>query len=93
MTKTDSPLGEDSFRRVVEWAPSAMVMINHDGIMVLVNAQTERMFNYGRDALVGQSVEILIPERFRHHHRTFRSDYFNTPTPRPICRFVSRVRG
>jgi hypothetical protein len=39
-------LGEDSFRRVVEWAPSAMVMIDRDGIMVLVNAQTERMFNY-----------------------------------------------
>jgi PAS domain-containing protein len=39
-------LGEDSFRRVVEWAPSAMVMIDRDGIMVLVNAQTEQMFNY-----------------------------------------------
>lgn len=77
-------LGEDSFRRVVEWAPSAMVMIDLDGIMVLVNAQTERMFDYGRDALIGKSVEILVPERFRQHHSAFRTGYFNDPQPRPM---------
>jgi PAS domain S-box-containing protein len=77
-------LGEDSFRRVVEWAPSAMVMIDRNGIMVLVNAQTERMFNYGREALIGQSVEILVPERFRHHHQGFRNGYFGDPQPRPM---------
>ena len=82
--KTSSQLGEDSFRRVVEWSPSAMVMINQDGIMVLVNAQTERMFNYGRETLIGQPVEILIPERFRHNHRLFRSEYFDSPAPRPM---------
>jgi PAS domain S-box-containing protein len=77
-------LSEDSFRRVVEWAPSAMVMINRDGIMVLVNAQTERMFDYGRDALIGQSVEILVPERFRHRHVLFRGGFFDDPQPRPM---------
>jgi len=77
-------LGEDSFRRVVEWAPSAMVMINREGIIVLVNAQTEQMFDYRREALVGQSVEILVPERFRHNHRLFRSGYFDSPVPRPM---------
>ncbi|WP_310493511.1 sensor histidine kinase [Dechloromonas sp.] len=77
-------LGEDSFRRVVEWAPSAMVMIDLDGIMVLVNAQTERMFDYGRDELIGKSVEILVPERFRQHHRIFRTGYFEDPQPRPM---------
>ncbi|HEX6734417.1 MAG TPA: histidine kinase dimerization/phosphoacceptor domain -containing protein [Azonexus sp.] len=77
-------LGEDSFRRVVEWAPSAMVMIDTDGIMVLVNAQTERMFDYGREALIGQSVEMLVPERLRHHHRGFRAGYFSDPQPRPM---------
>lgn len=77
-------LGEDSFRRVVEWAPSAMVMIDPEGIMVLVNAQTERMFDYGRAALIGQSVEILVPERFRQHHRGFRAGYFTDPQPRPM---------
>lgn len=77
-------LGEDSFRRVVEWAPSAMVMIDLDGIMVLVNAQTEQMFDYGREALIGQSVEILVPERFRQHHRSYRTGYFSDPQPRPM---------
>ena len=77
-------LGEDSFRRVVEWAPSAMVMIDPEGTMVLVNAQTERMFAYGREALIGQPVEILVPERFRQHHQAFRNGYFGDPQPRPM---------
>lgn len=81
---TGLPLGNDSFRRVVEWAPSAMVMIDGTGFIVLVNAQTERMFGYGRAALVGQSVEILVPERFRDHHRAFRDGYFGDPRPRPM---------
>jgi len=79
-----SQLGEDSFRRVVEWAPSAMVMIDRQGIMVLVNAQTEAMFAYGREALIGQSVEMLVPLRFRDHHRHFRGDFFGDPQPRPM---------
>ncbi|MFC5303259.1 sensor histidine kinase [Azospira restricta] len=77
-------LGEDSFRRVVEWAPSAMVMIDGDGVMVLVNAQTERMFDYGREALIGQPVEMLVPERFRGNHRLFRGGFFVDPQPRPM---------
>jgi len=77
-------LSEDSFRRVVEWAPSAMVMIDRNGIMVLVNAQTERMFNYERAALIGQSVEILVPERFRQHHASYRASFFGDSKPRPM---------
>lgn len=77
-------LGEDSFRRVVEWAPSAMVMIDQDGVIVLVNTQTERMFDYGREALVGQSIEMLVPERFRGKHKQFRRGFFDDPQPRPM---------
>ncbi|HSG22564.1 MAG TPA: histidine kinase dimerization/phosphoacceptor domain -containing protein [Azonexus sp.] len=77
-------LGEDSFRRVVEWAPSAMVMINSDGIMVLVNAQTEQMFSYERAALIGQSVEMLVPERFRQQHVGYRAGFFGDSRPRPM---------
>ena len=77
-------LSEDSLRRVVEWAPSAMVMIDRDGIMVLVNAQTERMFSYDRAALIGQSVEMLVPERFRHHHVAYRTGFFGDSRPRPM---------
>ncbi|MGB4065098.1 MAG: histidine kinase dimerization/phosphoacceptor domain -containing protein [Azonexus sp.] len=84
MLAASPQLGEDSFRRVVEWAPSAMVMIDLDGIMVLVNAQTEKMFDYQRQALIGKPVEILVPERFRQHHRAYRSGYFSDPQPRPM---------
>lgn len=77
-------LGEDSFRRVVEWAPSAMVMINRNGIMVLVNAQAELMFGHGRESLIGQSIEILVPERFRGHHSQYRAGFFGDPQPRPM---------
>lgn len=83
-TPDRAQLGEDSFRRVVEWAPSAMVMIDRDGIMVLVNAQTEQMFNYSRQALIGQSVEMLVPERFRHQHVLFRAGFFGDSKPRPM---------
>ena len=84
MTVPGPQLGEDSFRRVVEWAPSAMVMIDSDGIMVLVNAQTERMFNYERAALIGQPVEMLVPARFGHHHMADRTGFFGDSKPRPM---------
>lgn len=78
------PLGEDSFRRVVEWAPSAMVLIDRRGVMVLVNAQTERMFGYARSALIGQPVEMLVPQQLRDAHRSYRADFFGDPQPRPM---------
>lgn len=83
-TRHGPQLGEDSFRRVVEWAPSAMVMIDGDGIMVMVNTQAERLFDCPRDVLIGQPIEILVPERFRGNHRSFRSGYLSDPQPRPM---------
>src|ERR1017187_5506236 len=58
----------EMFRQVVEWAPVAMVAVDTKGRIVLVNAQTEHMFGYGRDELIGKPVELLIPERFAAHH-------------------------
>lgn len=77
-------LGEDSFRRVVEWSPSAMVLVDQGGIIVLVNIKTEQLFKYSRDELIGRPVEVLLPERFREHHRHFRSAYYGYPKPRPM---------
>jgi PAS domain S-box-containing protein len=76
--------GEDSFRRVVEWAPSAMVMIDSAGQIVLVNAETERVFGYRRGDLVGRPVELLVPQRFSGHHAGFRDGFFANPAPRPM---------
>lgn len=76
--------GEDSFRRVVEWAPNAMVMVDAAGRIVLVNAETERVFGYQRSDLVGRPVDQLVPERFSGNHASFRSGFFANPAPRPM---------
>ena len=75
---------EERFRRVVESAPNAMVMINQHGIIEMVNAQAERVFCYVRTEMVGQPIEILVPERFRHGHPEKRSMFFGDPQSRPM---------
>lgn len=55
---------EESFRAVLESAPDAMIILNTDGEIMLVNAQTMRVFGYQREELTGQKVEMLLPERF-----------------------------
>jgi two-component system sensor kinase FixL len=75
---------EERFRRVVEAAPSAMVMVNADGRIEMVNAQAERVFGYPRGELLGQPVEILVPERFRAHHPHLRAAFFANPQARPM---------
>jgi PAS domain S-box-containing protein len=72
------------FRALMEAAPDALVIVSHDGRIVLVNAQTERLFGYVREELIGQPVEILVPERFRHRHPEHRTDYFANPKVRSM---------
>ena len=75
---------EERFRQVVESAPNAMVMINHQGVIEMVNAQTERVFGYQRDEMLGRSVEMLVPERFRGAHPGLRAAFFDDPLSRPM---------
>ena len=75
---------ERRFQQVVELAPSAMVMVNADGRIVMVNAQTETLFGYGREDLVGQPVELFVPERFRREHPTFRRGFLGEASARPM---------
>jgi PAS domain S-box-containing protein len=72
------------FRLVVEAAPNAMVMINQAGAIVMVNVQAERVFGYPRDELLGQPVEMLVPQRFRGHHPGLRQAFFAEPRARPM---------
>ncbi len=81
---TDFPIGEDIFRRVVEWAPAAMIVVNRQGRIVLTNAQAERVFGYPRDELLGAQVESLIPETLAGKHPEYRQSFHAAPEPRAM---------
>ena len=66
---------EQSIRTIFESSPDAMLTVDPEGRIQRVNAETERMFGYGREELVGQLVEILVPERFHSAHPAHRARY------------------
>lgn len=66
---------EDKFRALLEAAPDAMVIVDAFGKIVLINRQTERLFGYAREELLGQSVENLMPDRFRGAHSAHRDEF------------------
>ncbi|MES1174568.1 MAG: ATP-binding protein [Myxococcales bacterium] len=70
---------EEKFRGLLESAPDAIVIIDHDGKIVLINAQTEALFGYSRGELLGQTVELLIPAGYRARHPHLRDGYFKAP--------------
>src|SRR5882724_4456461 len=75
-------VGEERFRRVVEAAPSAMIMVNQEGQITLANQQAEKTFGYPREELLGRPIEMLVPERLRSGHQGFRHDYLCDPQAR-----------
>jgi PAS domain S-box-containing protein len=75
---------EARFRGLLETAADAMILLNRDGHIMLVNGQTERLFGYTRDELLGRPVEILVPERLRAAHVAHRARYARLPVTRPM---------
>ncbi|WP_457430709.1 SpoIIE family protein phosphatase [Streptomyces sp. QTS52] len=75
---------EERFRALLEAAPDAMVIVDNTGIIRLVNAQTEALFGYRRDELLGRPVDLLVPERFQANHTRHRDGYTNTRQVRPM---------
>ncbi len=75
---------ETLFRGLLESAPDAMVIVDQSATIVLVNAQVERLFGYGREELIGRPIELLLPDRFRDIHRRHRDGYLGAPTTRPM---------
>lgn len=75
---------EKKFQSLLESAPDAMVIANQMGLIVLVNAQTEKMFGYDRRELIGHELEILIPSRYRKIHVFQRDSYMSNPIVREM---------
>jgi PAS domain S-box-containing protein len=75
---------EERLRLTVEAAPNAMIMAGRDGRIELVNSQTEKLFGYGRDELLGRPIEMLMPDRYRGGHGSLRDSFLRQPSARPM---------
>ena len=81
---TEQKMAENKFRGLLESAPDAMVIVNQNGAIDLINKQAEKLFGYTAKELIGNPVEMLIPKRFLGNHTTYRDDFFTKPKTRPM---------
>ena len=80
----DVHLSEQRFRALFEFSPDAILVTDQQGKITEVNGQVENCFGYHRGELLGQPIEILIPERFRNTHPAHRKEYNANPRTRPM---------
>lgn len=77
-------VGDAIFEGLLESAPDAIVIVDTEGRIVMINREAERLFGYTRDELIGQSVELLVPQPLRDAHRSHRLGYLARPATRPM---------
>jgi PAS domain S-box-containing protein len=82
--KLQADESEAYFRVLIESAPDAMVIVSEDGDIEIVNQQAERMFGYLRDEMLGQKIEMLLPEQVRQAHIAHRNRYIDGASLRPM---------
>jgi len=81
---TERKQAERKFSNILESTPDGLVIVDQQGIIQIVNKQTEKLFGYTRKELLGQSIDILVPVRSVHHHKGHVTDYFSRPHARPM---------
>lgn len=81
---TDRKQAEQRFRLTVEASPNCVILVDARGRVVLVNSRVKTMFGYGQQELIGQSIEVLVPERFRAKHPGYREEFTRKPEARPM---------
>ncbi len=81
---TDRKRADQKFKDLLEAAPDAMVIVNREGRIVLVNSQAVKLFGWSRDELLGQPIELLVPERFGARHPEHRHRFFSEPRSRSM---------
>ncbi len=84
LAKSDLRSANQRLASLLEAAPDALIIVGPDGRIMLANAQTDRLFGYPREELVGSKVELLLPPRFQDKHIQQRMNYFADPTVRPM---------
>jgi len=75
---------QDKYNKLVNSAPDALVFVNADGKILVVNAQFENMFGYSHDEMKDKKLDLLVPERFRDRHRAYVSSFFSHPKAHPM---------